>query len=275
MSGPVSRLRGEIKGIPMKNRLKRCSCSVFLIVFFSLAAAFAQETAALPDDQVKERLSFVEKALRAAQPRAKTWWYGWIAGYSAGAIVQGALAKAHWNDTKLIESFSGPLQVRDRDFAEDMLVGGVTCALGAGGLLISPFVPAYGPNQLRLMPEATLEERRLKLQKAEELLRRCARREKDGRGWVTQLLNLGVNAAAGIVTVAAFDRPWSDGALTFAIGEAVSLLTIYTQPRQAIRDLNNYEVKYLGRHGAYIMEPPDRKLVFSVYPGGFSVAMRF
>ncbi|MCX6563400.1 MAG: hypothetical protein NTU60_07315, partial [Candidatus Aminicenantes bacterium] len=166
-------------------------------------------------------------------------------------------------------------KVSDRGFAEDMLVGGASFALGVGGLVISPFVPANGPNRLGAMLEGTSEERRLKLQKAEELLRECARRERDGRGWLTHLLNLGANAAAGLVTVLAFDRPWSDGLLTFATGEAVSLLNIYTQPRRAISDLNNYEIRYLRKRDAYLKPPGERSLYFSLYPGGFSLGVRF
>jgi hypothetical protein len=250
---------------------KRCSWLAFFIVFVSLSAAYAQNVAALSDEQAKERLSFVANALYSAQPRAQTWWYGWIAGYSAGAIVSGSLAKAHWNDVKIEEG----RKVRDRDFAEDMLVGSATFALGVGGLLIDPFLPAYGPKKLRAMPENTPEERLTKLQKAEELLRQCAQREKEGKGWLTHMLNLGVNAAAGLVTAVGFHRPWYDGLITFAAGETVSLFNIFTQPRQAIRDLNNYEVRYLGRQGVSIAELSERKWVFNIYPGGFSVAMRF
>jgi len=254
-------------------RLWRISWIVFLALSVSLGAAFPQETRALSDDQVKERLNFIENALSSAQPRAKTWWYGWIAGYSAGAVVMGSLAAVHWKDVKS-DPQTGQ-QVPDRGFAEDMLVGSATFALGVGGLLIDPFVPAYGPDKFRVMPESTPEECRLKLQKAEELLRECARREKDGRGWLTHLLNLGANAAAGLVTVLAFDRPWSDGLLTFATGEAISLLNIYTQPRRAIRDLENYEIRYLGKQGASFQPPGERRFYFGLNPGGFSLGFRF
>lgn len=245
------------------------------MVFVALGAAFAQSQTTLSDEQVKERLGVVEIALSSAQPAAKTWWYGWISAYSAGAVVQGILAKAHWNDVKMVEDAQGSRKVRDRGFAEDMLVGGATCALGAGGLLINPFFPAYGPNKLRSMPEDTPAERLMKLHKAEGLLRRCAQREEEGRGWLTHLLNLGVNAVAGVVTAAAFHRPWYDGVITFATNEAVSLLNIYTQPRRAVRDLENYEIRYLGRQGVPLGEPSGRTWFFSIVPGGFSVGARF
>ena len=260
----------------MIHNLKLYGCLALCLALFSSNASYAQETAALPDDQVKERLSFITNALDSAQPRAKTWWYGWISGYSAGTVMQWGLAKAHWNDVKTEDGSPQPRTVRDRGFAEDMLVGGATTALGVGGLLIDPFVPAYGPSRLRPMPETTAEERWAKLIRAEEVLRQCARRERDGRGWLTHLLNLGVNAAAGVVTAAAFHRPWTDGLLTFAAGEAVSLLTIYTQPRRAIRDLENYEIKHLGRPETFREQPPDDGTwIISRVPGGISLKIQF
>jgi hypothetical protein len=234
--------------------LKRCSGLVLIMAFVALRAICAQETAALSDDQVKDRLSFVENALDSAQPSAKIWWYGWLAAYSAGAAVQWGLSIAHWNDVKPADDSPSIPLVRDRAFAQDMLVGGATTVLGVGGLLIDPFLPAYGPNSLRSLPENTPEERRAKLLEAEDLLRRCAQREKDGRGLRNHLLNIGVNAAAGLTTVLAFDRPWSDGLITFAAGEAISLLNIFTQPCRAMRDLKNYEALDLRQKGIYIPE---------------------
>jgi hypothetical protein len=226
--------------------------------------ALAQQTAALSDDQVSERLGFLENALTSAQPRAKLWWYGWIAGYSAGALVQGGLAAANWDKDE-----------GENEFAEDMLVGGVTCALGATFLLITPFVPATGPSRLGAVPEETPEERQAKLLKAEALLRDCAKREKEGRGWLTHGLNLGANVAAGLVTVYAFDRPWSDGLVTFAINESISLLNIFTQPTRAQRDLENYETRYLGKPGTYREAAAAPTWRFSVYPGGISIGLKF
>jgi hypothetical protein len=250
-------------------------CMTFVIGMACLGTAYAQETAALPDEQVKERLGFIENALRSAQPRARTWWYGWIAGYSAGAIVQGSLAAAHWNDVKSDKNSPNAPKVRDRGFAEDMLVGSATLALGVGGLLIDPFLPATSAKKLRLFPEATPEERRSKLLQAEELLRRCARREKDGLGWGTHLLNIGANAAAGLVTTLAFHRKWSDGLITFAVGETVSLINIFTQPRRAIRDLENYEAGTFNRQEAFFTGPPRHQWELGLSPAGFSVAFRF
>lgn len=234
--------------------------------------ARAQETA-LSDQQVKARLSFVADALSAGQPRAKTWWHGWIAVYSAGAVAMGVLAATNWNKP-VVETFA-LVPEPDRGFAQDMLVGGATFALGVVGLLIDPFVPATAARKLRPLPEATPLERLAKLRRAEELLRQCARCEKDGRSLKTHLMNASVNAAAGVVTAAAFKRPWTDGLLTFAAGEAVSLLNIFSQPMRATRDLKRYEAGYPGNDGSSIPAPHERMWSLGVWPGGLSFRLQF
>jgi hypothetical protein len=258
-----------MKGVRMV-LLKRFVCIVLVLSLANLTAAFAQESA-LSEEQVKEQLSFITNALDAGQPRARTWLYGWIAGYSTGAVTMGILAGAHWNDTKLV----GGIPVRDRGFAQDMLVGGATFALGVVGLVIDPFVPATAPRKLRSLPETTSTERLAKLRRAEELLRECARRERSGRSLATHLMNAGANAAAGVVTAAAFKRPWTDGLITFATGEAVSLLNIFSQPMRATRDLKKYEAGFPENGGASIPARSEPRWSLGVWPGGVSFRLQF
>jgi hypothetical protein len=246
-----------MKGVRMFH-LKRVACIGLVLSLANLAALYGQETA-LSDEQVKERLGFITGALDAGRGRAGTWWYGWIGTYSAGTIAGGTLAATQWNS--------------DRDFAEDMLVTGATFALGVVGLVMEPFLPATAPKKLGRLPEGTPEERLAKLREAERLLRDCARCERKGRGWGTHLLNVGANAAAGVVSAAAFNRPWTDGLITFATGEAVSLLNIFTQPMRAVRDLKKYESGYAGSGtapGRY-----ERSWSLSAWPGGVSLRLQF
>jgi hypothetical protein len=88
-------------------------------------------------------------------------------------------------------------------------------------------------------------------------------------------MNAGVNAAAGVVTAAAFKRPWTDGLITFATGEAVSLANIFTQPMRATRDLKRYEAGYPGNDGASTPAQPERKWSLGVWPGGLSFRLQF
>lgn len=258
----------------MKRILNRLLCfgiiAAFVLQVGSPVPALAQQ-AALSDEQVKERLAFIETALNGGRPRAETWYYGWVGAYSAGALVTGMLAGSHWYDTK----FEGPETVPDREAAEGMLVTGVTFALGAGALLLDPFVPAFAPHELRALPENNPEERRAKLERAEKLLRDGARREKRGRSLATHLLNLGTNAAAAVVTKGVFHQSWGNALTTLALGEAVSLANIFSQPMRASRDLANYEARYLGKPGTGEPVGSERKWTLSVGPGGFTFRYEF
>ncbi len=258
------------------NRLFSRSLCAALVIAFVLqlvpsGTARAQETATLPDDQVKERLNYIETALRAGQPRAGTWYYGWIAAFSVGAVAGGILAGSHWTDKNIETGETVP----DREFAEGMLVGGATFVLGVGALLIDPFTPATAPKKLGRLPGNTVEERRAKLQQAEELLRKCARRETSGRSLKTHLMNIGGNVAAGIVTKTVFHQSWGNALISFASGEAVSLINIFTQPMRATRDLSEYEAKYLGQKGVSVPAPQERKWTVSVWPGGLTFRLEF
>jgi hypothetical protein len=233
--------------------------------------ARGQQAAALSDEQVKERLAYIENALKAGRPRAETWFYGWLGAYSVGAIAGGMLAASRWHDTKL----EGAETVPDREFAEGMLVGGATFVLGVGSLLIDPFVPALASDELRPVPENTQEERRAKLEKAEKMLRDCARREIAGRSLTTHLLNIGANAAGALVLKASFHQTWGSALTSFAIGEAVSLANIFTQPTRATRDLKEYEAKYLGKSGTSMIVKAQRRWSLGVWPGGLSFRYEF
>ncbi len=261
----------------MKKVIDRSFCLglVIALVFQVIPSgtARAQGTAALSDEQVKERLAFISEALGAGQPAAKRWWYGWIAGYSAGAVGMGIAAATYKED--VIYTLGSFAPVPEDHFQQDMAVGGATFALGVVGLLIDPFTPARVTKKLGALPETTDVERAAKLKRAEELLRDCAAREKRGRGLTTHLLNIGVNAAAGVVTSAAFKRPWTDGLITFGIGEAVSLLNIFTQPMRATHDLAGYEAKYLAGKGGVEPVRAERRWTLSAGPRSLTFRYEF
>lgn len=242
----------------------------FILSLVSPAPARAQGVA-LSDEQVKERLAFIDNALKAGQPRAETWFYGWLGAYSVGSLAGGILAGSQWADTKI----EGGETVNDRESAEGMLVTGATFLLGVGSLLVDPFTPALAPDELRRIPESTQEERQAKLERAEKMLRDCARRETSGRSLSYHLLNIGANAAGAVVIKAAFHQSWGSALVTFASGEAVSLLNIFTQPTRATRDLKDYEAKYLGKSGALASATSERKWSLSVWPGGLTFRYEF
>jgi hypothetical protein len=260
----------------MKRFLRRSfGLGLSLALMFALTApGFAQVPgAALTDEQVKEQLAFVENVLDAGRPRAETWFYGWLGGYAVGSIASGVLAGSHWADTKVERGET----VNDREFAEGMLVGGATFLLGVGSLVVDPFQPALAPNELRLLPESSQDERRAKLERAEKMLRDCAQREIRGRSLTYHLLNIGANAAGAVVIKAAFHQSWGSALVNFAGSEAISLLNIFTQPTRAVRDLKNYEAKFQGGKEAAmrVPVPAERRWSLSASPCGLTLRYEF
>lgn len=252
------------------SRLKRFAGAALAVLISGSTVVYAQE-ASLSDEQVQQRLAFITKALEDGQPAAKRWWYGWIGAYTAGALAGGVLAASHWHDTKL----EGAETVPDREFAEGMLVGGATFALGVGPLVLDPFVAATAAKKLRPLPESSPLERRAKLNRAEQVLRECARDEKDGRGLKTQLLNVGANAAGAVVIKAIFHQSWGSALVSFAAGEAVSLLNIFSQPMKATRDLKRYEAGFEADRGPLSRARPEPQWSLGLFPGGISFRLKF
>lgn len=248
---------------------KKSFFALALLLLFVTAPVLAEQAGApkdavktnyssLSDNEVKERITFIQTRLEKTEVWAQVWKYGWIGLYSSLAIVQGGLVFAdddiHWK--------------------EDMITGSITALVGLAGKLIMPFTfePTVAPGKLRLMPEATPEERLEKLKTAERLFRICAEQEYDGWAWLTHMLNFSVNFTAGMVIWLAFDRPWTDGLTTFATGYAISLLDIFTQPTNAVRDRREYLKKFRGLETAENDEP---EFFFALSPMGFSAGIRF
>jgi hypothetical protein len=155
-----------------------------------------------------------------------------------------------------------------------MLVGAATTAFGAGGQLVFPLQAGRFATRLRAMPADTPEARRAKLAAAEGYLRKAAAQESFGRSWKTHAMAAAVNLAAGLTIWLHYDRPAEDGLVTFAIGQIISEVQIFTQPMRAVRDLREYEQRSdFGAVGMAI--DPRRTWYVSVAPGGFVVGCRF
>jgi hypothetical protein len=207
--------------------MKRLTISALvLVVLLAIAIpAMAEDIGSLTDRAVTNRIAYIQHALDDGQKPANLWWYGWLIGYTAATA--GQLAARSGTD--------------DEKQRQDMLVGAATTALGAVGQIALPMEAGRLPARLRGMADDTPEARRVKLVAAEEFLRRSAARETLGRSWQTHAIAGAVNLAAGLVIWRHYDRSASDGLLTFAVGQLVSEIQIFTQPTKAVRDLRTYE----------------------------------
>jgi hypothetical protein len=231
-------------------RLTRFGASAAVLVMAASSAA-AQGAGDPSDVEVTRRLAFVEGALDGGQGAASAWWNGWLIGYGGATAAQAAVYSSS----------------DDEKQRQDMLVGAFATGIGAVDLLLEPMDAARLPARLRQMPDDNPEARRAKLEAAEGFLRKAAAREKRGRSWRTHLLTGAVNLAAGLVIWQHYDRPASDGLTTFAVGQLISEVQIFTQPTRAIRDLDEYEKRSDFGGGAavarswYVGVTPERVLV--------------
>ncbi len=240
----------------MNRTAQLVSALVGLVILTHHAAA--QDTANLTDVQVKARLAFIQDRLDEGRRAANLWWYGWLIGYSAATAGQ-------------IAVYSSTDSERTR---QDMLVGSITSALGAGAQVVFPLQAGRLAAQLRAMPQDTPEARRTKLASAQSFLRLSAAQEELGRSWKAHALAGAVNLAAGLVIWRHYDRPGRDGLLTFAIGQLVSEVQIYSQPTRAIRDLREYEQRSEFDH-AGAAAVGHRTWYVGALPGGILVGCRF
>jgi hypothetical protein len=217
---------------------------------------FAQDE--IPDSLINERIKYIQKILDQGKPNANLWWYGWLAGYSAATIGQGAIC----------------LSSNDKGTKQDMALGAATTLLGAAGQLLSPMVPGYAPDQLMQIPEDTHESRLQKLSNAEELLKACALREKSGRSWQIHAISGAVNLTSGLITWLGFRRNLWAGVGNFSLNTIITEAQIWTQPTRAMKDYQNYCQKFKSGDNPISLKS-DLSWFVSVAPGGIEVKIIF
>jgi hypothetical protein len=212
----------------------------------------------IPDSLVNKRINHIQNMLNQGKPAAKLWWNGWLYGYSAATVVQGAV-------------FLSSDQLNTR---QDMALGAATTLVGAIGQLIMPMTPASAPGKLALLPGDSPDDRINKLNKAEELFEASAKREKDGRSWQMHAVSSAINLSSGMITWLGFDRTIQSGLINFAINEVITETQIWTQPTRAIKDYKHYCEKYKSG-----LPEASNKLktsfFVSAYPGGLALRVEF
>ena len=230
----------------------------FFLSLLLLSSAALEAQQELPDSAVKERLRFITQMLEDDRRGAFLWWYGWLGAYGAATVGQGAAMVLSDN-------------VATR---QDMAVGAATTFLGAAGQLIAPLHPGRKADLLRDIPESTPEERRKKLEAAEEYLRAVANTEKFGRSWKTHALFTAVNLTSGLVTWIGFKRSVWAGIGNFALNSVVSEIQIWTQPTRSLKNWREYCSKFPFGEVPVACKPRPEFHV-GACPGGLSLRLVF
>ena len=231
---------------------------LFLILILSFEFTPLQAQNEIPDSLVIVRLQNIQNILDHDKTNTQRWWYGWLVGYSAATVVQGAIYFSS-NETKM---------------RQDMALGAATTLLGAAGQLISPLIPGTEPEQLNSISATSGSERLNKLAFAEKLLKDCARREKLAGSWKYHALCSSVNLGGGLITWLGFNRSVWAGVGYFVINSAITETQIWTQPTLAKRNYKKHLQKY-PENGDGISYAPSVNYYLQAYPGGIGIKVVF
>jgi len=207
----------------------RRAAALPLVVALTLVGGDARADARAEDADVARRIAWIEARLARGTGAADRWWTGWYVGFTALTVGQGAVAVA----------------TTDPGLRADMAVGAVGASLGVAPLGLFPFEPRFAASDLAAEAGGTAGERRRKLAVAERLLAESADAEAFGRSWAVHLLGGGVSLGLGLVLAIAYDR-LASGILNFVGGVALTELSIFTQPTDAIDAWREYRSGTFG-----------------------------
>jgi len=211
----------------------------------------------LSDDQVSERLSFIERSFATTERRGRAWYWGFWSLMAGIAVAETVIA------------------VRD-----DTEVGRVDAALGAAGatfvltvLTTQPFLGAFGSRRLRRHAEATPEERRAKLRYATRLLERSRDQELLLTSWFAHASAWAYSVAVGTLMLVRYDAPWR-AALGYTSGVFITEPRLLSQPMAQVRDFERYRGDTCSAPYE-APEPPPMELSLRAAPGGLGLALSF
>lgn len=234
----------------------RAALAAALVISLAPARALADDKPIAPppssDAEVSRRLAFIEARLASGTAASNRWWNAWYYGWMSFSAAQATLA----------------LVVKDRGFRIDLAVGAASSSLGVLPLGFFPLPSMRASAKLGLLPEATPENRRRKLDRAEHLLKESADAEALGRSWMNHALGSTVSLGFGLLLAFAYKRPVS-GVINTIGGIILTEGQIWTQPTAAIADLRAY--RELAGGGA--AAPAPSKVSFTIFPlaGGLGV----
>jgi hypothetical protein len=230
---------------------------LILIVMTSLlvisSQAFAQTVSNLNDDNIAERLKFIQHELNDEKVYATAWTGGWTA-FNAGssAYFYYAAAKTNNKASKVTN-----------------MVIGVGSTLATIGNIVTPMVSMYAPHFLDAMPETTHEQKVAKLAKAEEYLKYGSDLEKFGTSWIAQSINVATASAGAFVVGSVYRKtmknagknPTKEAIIIFCECFASGELQILSQPMQLVSAQTRYSQKY-GKSD----DTTSHMVTFFVYP---------
>lgn len=225
---------------------------IIIVLLITPRASLSGQTASLSEEEIDQRLAFIEQRLNAGKPSARRWQYGWSGVFAANAAFRGYMA---------IKSNNGDNQV---SHTVDALKAAGALAL----LLFRPLPAIDGAEPLEAMPAKTREQKIVRLQAGESLLETNAQRARERTSWSRHLLAIGVNLVGSTAILALGDA--KDAVKSNITGIAISQAQIWSQPWRAIDDLKDYEEQFPTTPTA-----ASRSWELSSIPGGLGITIHF
>jgi hypothetical protein len=186
------------------------------------SALVAGETALLHQSPA-DGLRFINERLRVDARHARIWSYSWGAIYSSLAVGQFIAAPLVSHGTGL-----------------DLYVGGGSALVGVVPLLVTP-LKVMGDSQ-RIDEIATRPagmDLCVALSEAEEMLKRDAANEAQGRSLLFHAGNVVFNTGIFFIVGAGFGH-WTSATISLLTGIATGEIMIFTQPMGAVKALSQY-----------------------------------
>ena len=194
----------------------------------SYAQESSQSLQEISDEELDDRLRFIETRLEALNPNATYWQYGWTGFYAVTAVGQAALAI-------------------DEDDSDDELayyVGAVKSAGGLAQMLLKPLPAATSHESFQSMASETRADRLAKLEHGEALMVENDIRAQQRYGVKRHSIGIVANLVGGAVIAAWGDS--SDALPSTVLGIAISEANIWTEPSRASTDLQDYRSQFDG-----------------------------
>ncbi len=225
---------------------------IIAATLLSVVPAGADQNAQLSEEEIQQRLRFIEHRLNEGRTRARLWQYGWSGFFAANTAFQTYMA----------------FESNDSDNETKYTVGAVKSGAALALMLLRPLPAVKGAAPVAAMPTDSPDQKAARLKAAEDLLEANARRARERKSWARHLASIAVHFI-GSSAIAVIGDP-KDAIISNITGIAFSQAHIWSQPHRAIADLEDYRQTFPDA-------PPKDELSWELTPlrGGLGVTIRF
>lgn len=201
------------------------------------------------DGEARERVAFIQRTLDEAAMPARSWRYGWLAGFGTLAVGSGLRALAF-----------GPNQIAAG------LVGATTSTLGVATVLFNDERAAHAGNDLRGYLGHTSDPWPARLRVAERALEQAARGQVFIRSWPAQVGRAAVSFGAWLVLAFGTQQP-GPGAVNLGAGLVIGQISMISHPFGLVSAWNRYVQRHADVSSPRLSSGDAGRVQWAIVPG--------